>query len=314
VFDYPSVEEISEFLAAEGHTAPEPDIVVPVGPKRQPGLHGGSGTQLAARPAATPVFASLPAAAGTGLAPANLDLVLRRLRLALSAVLAGVPLPSDSAPLLSAGLLNSTAAVQFTAALETAFGARLPATLVFDYPSLSAIADYIMDEVSAGWALVTDSGVINTGPGHTAASPSDDPPPLIGRVVGFAATSGISRQPSLQSASLVSPPPAAQQPLVTITAACHMAPGGSLDGQPAPGFTHAASMWQAPPCSVPRAHDRSAVPPLARWDVEAEATAAAAAAGEQLPMRFGSFVAGAEMFDAAAFGLSRAEALLMGEL
>ncbi len=46
-----------------------------------------------------------------------------------------------------------------------------------------------------------------------------------------------------------------------------------------------------------------------RWDIEAEMTEAS---GELLPMMFGSFVVGAELFDAEAFGLSRAEALLMG--
>ena len=60
--------------------------------------------------------------------------------------------------------------------------------------------------------------------------------------------------------------------------------------------------------------DSSSVPPLSRWDVELETTLASVSAGDGLPARFGSFLDGVDEFDAGAFGLSRAEAVLMGEL
>ena len=51
---------------------------------------------------------------------------------------------SDHAPLMDAGV-SSTLAVQLVSALEGAFGIELPGTLVFDYPSVSDIADYIIE-------------------------------------------------------------------------------------------------------------------------------------------------------------------------
>ena len=47
--------------------------------------------------------------------------------------------------------------------------------------------------------------------------------------------------------------------------------------------------------------------PLERWDVDAFA----AASPNALEARFGSFIAGAQLFDAAVFGISRPEALYM---
>lgn len=96
-----------------------------------------------------------------------------------------------------------------------------------------------------------------------------------------------------------------------VTSAAHLAPGGSLDGQGlgGPGYAFAEGV-QGPACAVPPAFDRTTAPPLARWDIEAEMLPRRGADGAAMPMRFGAFVSGAELFDAAAFGISRAEAAL----
>jgi acyl carrier protein len=58
----------------------------------------------------------------------------------VSEVLGHTPAPSQ--PLLSAGL-DSLGAVELRSALEGRLSLQLPATLVFDYPTLSALTDYL---------------------------------------------------------------------------------------------------------------------------------------------------------------------------
>jgi acyl transferase domain-containing protein len=50
--------------------------------------------------------------------------------------------------------------------------------------------------------------------------------------------------------------------------------------------------------------------PLQRWDWEA-LSSSATGTGTQLPARFGGWLSGVDMFDAAAFGVSGVEAMLM---
>ncbi len=59
---------------------------------------------------------------------------------AVASVLGSVVPPSE--PLMAAGL-DSLGAVELKNALETHLGLELPSTLIFDYPSVNAIADYV---------------------------------------------------------------------------------------------------------------------------------------------------------------------------
>ena len=54
--------------------------------------------------------------------------------------------PGD--PLMAAGL-DSLASVEFTNMLEAVFKIKLPATLIFDYPSAASISDYIVTRLNA---------------------------------------------------------------------------------------------------------------------------------------------------------------------
>ena len=148
VFDFPSVREVSEYLA-EQH-APQHAAV-------GGGAEGGKvssvsirGHPTAGAAAVGPTAAAAPplSAAGSGRAIAS-SLVMDTVR-----DLLGLGLGSDagtaadafdpSTPLMVAGL-NSTAAVTLTSRLETALGAALPPTLVFDYPTVDDIVEYLVE-------------------------------------------------------------------------------------------------------------------------------------------------------------------------
>lgn len=59
----------------------------------------------------------------------------------------GLEVPS-SQPLMEAGL-DSLSAAELQNAVATAFSADLPATVMFDYPTLEALANYVTEQVSA---------------------------------------------------------------------------------------------------------------------------------------------------------------------
>ncbi|GAX72979.1 hypothetical protein CEUSTIGMA_g431.t1, partial [Chlamydomonas eustigma] len=157
--------------------------------------------------------------------------------------------------------------------------------------------------------------------------PSQQPPSSqqLNQPQGPTSRTSTSIMPALPAASIAPstalalkalPSTSGSHVLLAISAACHVAPGGGLDGQSLGmpyGFAHSSAFYSSrrQGCIPHQGTDRSSVPPLARWDIEAETFAAATAAGEQLPMRFGSFLESAELFDATAFGLSKAEATLM---
>lgn len=72
--------------------------------------------------------------------------VEEQVRDAVSSVLGGV-LPAPEEPLTAAGL-DSLAAVDLRNSLESRLGARLSATLIFDYPSLSALTGYLQETLA----------------------------------------------------------------------------------------------------------------------------------------------------------------------
>ena len=67
----------------------------------------------------------------------------------------GADVPPD-APLMSSGL-DSLGAVELRNALEAALGLSLPSTLVFDYPTIDAMADFALIQIkSSSPAIITE--------------------------------------------------------------------------------------------------------------------------------------------------------------
>ena len=91
---------------------------------------------------------SASAAAVQGLtAEQRLDYLTAEVTAAVANVLGNAVAPTE--PLMAAGL-DSLGAVELKNALETHMGLELPSTLIFDYPSVNAIADYVNSIMPAG--------------------------------------------------------------------------------------------------------------------------------------------------------------------
>ena len=67
---------------------------------------------------------------------------------ATAAGVVGEPVPVDQ-PLMEAGL-DSIASVELRNAISTAFGLELPATATFDYPTIAALAGFVLSRQPAG--------------------------------------------------------------------------------------------------------------------------------------------------------------------
>ena len=242
VFDYPSMAAIVEFLESEGFG-------------RGGGNGGGGAPQGTAgtapawggtRSTAIP-FPVQPPALRTRTAESR-AWVLQRVRSVVCSV-SGASSLDDDDPLLSSGLLNSAGAVRLTPELEAVFGVaggagaipsrerRLPPTLAFDHPSVTAIVDYLMEE---GYA----NRVMNSRtPGETESRAE---PPLVRQMQNLP----LSSLPFVPDARLRQPSGLA------ITAACHTMPGkGDLQ---IGSFSQSVTGFHRP------ALDATSVPPLAR--------------------------------------------------
>ena len=167
--------------------------------------------------------------------------VLATVSSAVSAIL-GFSVPPTT-PLMAAGL-DSLASVEVTNALQVSLSMQLPPTLVFDYPTIQAIAEFVCQD-SASEAADT---LTVTGPA-----------------------------PSLKQ-------PVYQQSFTLVTDVVSHSPDDGL--------------VSIAPCDSVRQV------PLDTWDLEGNPEVATAA-------RFGAFLPSADCFDAACFGISNAEGILM---
>ena len=96
------------------------------------------------------------------------DHVLELVSSAVKSIL-GCELPS-TAPLMAAGL-DSLASVELTNALQATLGMQLPPTLVFDYPTIQAIAEFVCKdtapETTSAAALTTAVASVATAEAYT---------------------------------------------------------------------------------------------------------------------------------------------------
>jgi 3-oxoacyl-(acyl-carrier-protein) synthase/acyl carrier protein len=160
---------------------------------------------------------------------------------------------SGGQPLMEAGL-DSLAAVELRNELGARFAVSMPATVMFDYPTVDALAGFI-------------AGATRPAQPHAAqlaAAPAGDPRAQVTAVLGVS---------------------------------CRY-PGG---------VRSAGGFWRAGAAAA----DLPSTVPSTRWDLDrlyAPDLAGPSAAG-RMYARFGAFLEGVEAFDAALFGLPRAEAL-----
>lgn len=158
------------------------------------------------------------------------------------------------APLMDSGL-DSLGAVEFRSSLEASLSVQLPPTLVFDYPSLSAIVSYLDDTLAAQQpAPAATSQPAKATAARTVAAPTTGPSMQLAAagqvaapIIAVLATHG--RFPELRAPA----------------AAAHRGLAGQLS-----------------------LRDAISVVPVERYDVEMQLT-------EDMPARFGGFIPGAQV-------------------
>lgn len=187
---------------------------------------------------------------------------------ALQGILGDGISPDD--PLMSAGL-DSLGSVELANVLTRRFSLQLPGTLIFDYPTVNAIAAYLHSRLKA---LAPAAASANAS--ATASAAVAELTTAVARPIQQA-----MREVQSQSVAILS---TAHQPM---SAGDRVGPNSSIT-------------WGS---------DYIRPVPSARWDTDA-------ASGQQhsahsMQARFGSFMEAVDLFDAAAFGLSGAEATSM---
>jgi acyl carrier protein len=168
----------------------------------------------------------------------------------VDAALAGV---AADAPLMDSGL-DSLGAVEFRSSLESRLSVQLTPTLVFDYPSLSAIVGYLDSTLAA------QQGTSEAAPAEGLAVPSSSLAPRAGPLLQLAAAE--------QAAA----------PLIAVLATHGRFPEPQTAARSAGrGLAGQVSL-----------RDGISVVPVERYDVEMRLT-------EDMPARFGGFLAGAQV-------------------
>lgn len=157
------------------------------------------------------------------------------------------------APLMDSGL-DSLGAVEFRSSLESRLSLQLPPTLVFDYPSLSAIVGYLDNTLAA------QQGASEAAPAQDLAVPSSGLAPCARPLLQLAAAD----QAAAQVIAVLATHGRFPEPRTAARNA-----GRGLAGQ--------VSL-----------RDCISVVPVERYDVEMRLT-------DDMPARFGGFIAGAQV-------------------
>lgn len=201
VFDYPSLPEMTEFLVSELQTEVETAPTAPISSVRAAALPVVSRhIPFSSSPSPSLQITKSPSSSSKN--------IVSTITQQVSELLGRADVDTVT-PLMAAGV-TSTLAVQLVSALEAALGTELPGTLVFDYPTVTEMADFVAELVGAD-----DS---TTAAAATGVQPTEG--------TGFGG-----------AAALMAPPSAApiERPFCVITASACAAPGGSLTPQAAKG-------------------------------------------------------------------------------
>lgn len=198
------------------------------------------------------------------------DSLLRTIGETAASVLGSTP--ASDAPLVASGL-DSLGAVEFRNSLATRIGLQLPGTLVFDYPTVAAIADFV------GAALVQSAEETLDGSGDDDGFGQVNKWSPAPSVVPIHVSAGITddrRQPT-------APAP------IAIRSVAQTLPGSTASSLPSPRIALPSS-------------DAIRRVPLDRWRLDDPPVKTST-----LLPPFGGFVPCWSMLDAEAFGLSPAE-------
>ena len=228
------------------------------------GAQPGS-SRAAAAGRAEPSAAAATAASAT----AQREYILGQVQEAVASVLGASVGLED--PLMAAGL-DSLGSVELKNALEKRAGIELPSTLVFDYPTVSALAAYLTDKLALAAAPAGDGSAAADG----TRDGLEESQQLFYYEEGSA---GVARELH----------PAPREAVVHLVGASEVVVRSSGN-----------ALLSTQPSDQPRRI------PVDRWDVEAHAELAGG-----LPVQFGVFLDGVELFDAAAMAISETEAALM---
>ena len=182
---------------------------------------------------------------------------------------------SEHQPLMEAGL-DSLGAVELARSLEARLRLALPQTLVFDHPTVAALTDHLQ-RLQEQQLAVAEEDLLEEVEGEETA---------IVQRRRSAAGAHLRLPASVAASAPLGAPAGLASDVVVVQALVQRSPAAAAA---------ATSAVAADPVGLA---------PFSRWDAEA-------AAGRVLEARFGAFLPGVDLFDAAAFGISQAEAALM---
>ncbi len=211
--------------------------------------------------------------------------------------------------LMPAGGLDSLGAVEYVNLVSRRLGGLpLPATLIFDHPTTAAITTYLTGRLAAAAAAavpVASSAPAATRKAQQQKQYQEAKGSFLDQLLSGPDVQTSTAGPIAAYISAAAGTAAPSKPIVTVLA-YEMAP------LLAPSSPHLSDVT-ASSCSPTGAsglpmHDNVVPVPYTRWD-RAAARASDGGTSSSLPTQFGAFLAGVEEFDAAAFGLSSAEAV-----
>lgn len=177
---------------------------------------------------------------------------------------------SPQQPLMEAGL-DSLGAVELRDRVAAAFNTEIPATLTFDYPSVSAMSQYLLQYHSSTSASTYTA---------TAIQPYNSSTHL-----GYTAGLAQANLPGSEVSAI----------------SCRYPGSATAGGDSGAGF------WK----SFGSSAELQAVVPYDRWDMERAYSPDMGADNMRLYARFAAFCTGVQLFDAAAFRLTAQEAAAM---